>query len=207
VSLKQDKSDGRAHPLLASRIAAAESYLVQRFGSFEQAIKGTGWSKFAGASYSATDADAHDPTDPKSHMHTMGMAIDIDPGVNPYTMPKGDGAAADWIYEFYSTGFELGHRLGFGGDALDLNTLYAEGKSMSSDELHEHMLASSQSFARTVELSEKSDEEIKTALLAAKPPYKEGPGRRTSLRSSTSGSTRQRRSSTTRRAAESSTRR
>jgi len=38
---------------------------------------------------------------------------------------------------------------------------------MSSEELHEHMLASSKSFAKTVEMSEKSDEEIKAALLTA----------------------------------------
>jgi len=119
VSLEQGQSDGRAHPLLASRIAAAEAYLIQRFGSQDEAIKGTGWSRRAGAAYSATDAAAHDPKDPKSHMHTMGMAIDIDPNVNPYTMPKGDGPAANWIYWFYTTGFELGHRLGFGGDARE----------------------------------------------------------------------------------------
>jgi hypothetical protein len=173
VSLKQGFSDGRAHPLLASRVAAAEAYLIQRFGSQEQAIKGTGWSKRAGAAYSATSKEAHDPTNPKSHMHTMGMAIDIDPNVNPYTMPKGDGASGDWIYWFYTTGFELGKRLGFGGDALNLQSLYAEGKNMSSEELHDHMLASSKSFARTVEMSEKSDDEIKAALLAATPAYKE----------------------------------
>jgi len=176
VSLEQGKSDGRAHPLLRSRIEAAEAYLVNRFGSKQAAIQKTGWSKNAGAAYSATDSAAHDPQDPKSHMHTMGMAIDIDPNVNPYTMPKGDGADADWIYWFYVTGFELGHRLGFGGDALDLTSLLNEGQTMSSEELHDHMLASSKSFAQAVELSEKSDEDIKKAMLAGNPPYKEGNG-------------------------------
>jgi len=175
VRLDQNHSDGRAHPLLAARIAAAEAYLVQRFGSNEKAIAGTGWSKQGNAAY-GTDSAAHDPNDPKSHMHTMGMAMDIDAGMNPYTMPKGDNAGADWITWFYQTGFELGHRLGFGGDALNLESLYAEGKDMSSEELHEHMLASSKSFARTVELSEKSDEEIKAALQTAKPPFADGAG-------------------------------
>ncbi len=175
VSLVQGSSDGQAHPLLASRIAAAEAYLIQRFGSAEKAITGTGWSKRAGAAYATSNA-AHDTKDPKSHMHTMGMAMDIDPGVNPYTMPKGDGPAADWITWFYQTGFELGHRLGYGGDALNLDSLLEEGQQMSSEELHEHMLASSQSFARTVELSEQSDDDIKAALLAAREPYTDGPG-------------------------------
>jgi len=175
VSLVQGHSDGTAHPLLASRIAAAEAYLVQRFGSAANAIKKTGWSKRAGAAYSTGKA-AHDAKDPKSHMHTMGMAMDIDPGVNPYTMPKGDGAAGDWMTWFYQTGFELGHRLGFGGDALDLDSLLKEGQQMSSEELHEHMLASSKSFASTVELSEKTDDEIKAALLAGNPPYQDGSG-------------------------------
>ena len=112
----------------AARISAAENYLLQRFGSVEKAISGTGWSKRAGAAYAATDAAAHDENNPKSHMHTMGLAIDIDPAVNPYTMPKGDGPAADWLTWFYTTGFEMGHRLGFGGDALNLNSLLAEGQ-------------------------------------------------------------------------------
>lgn len=175
VSLKQGLSDGRAHFYLAGRVAAAESYLVQRFGSKEKAIRGIGWSKRAGAAYSATDAAAHDERDPKSHVHTMGLAIDIDPSVNPYTMPKGDGPAAGWITWFYTTGFEMGHHLGFGGDALNLVSLLDEGKHMSSEELHEHMLASSHSFAKVVEMSELSDDEITAALERAG--YKGGGGK------------------------------
>jgi hypothetical protein len=175
--LDQDMTgDGRAHPVLKSRLEAAEAYLVARFGSKEKAIQGTGWSGKANLSYAdEVEADAHNEEKPMSHMHTMGMAIDIDPNVNPYTMPKGDGTQADWRYWFYTTGWQMGNRLGFGGDELDLDSLYAEGTKMSSEELHEHMLASSKSFAQVVELSEKSDDEIKTLLEAAG--YKDGKGK------------------------------
>jgi hypothetical protein len=166
VSLRQGASDGTLHPHMKARLEAAESYLVARFGSKEKAIQGTGFSKRIGGAYHTKNA-AHDAKDPKSHLHTMGLAIDIDANSNPYTMPAGDGAAADWMYWFYETGWELGTKLGFGGDALNLKTIYAEGKNMSSEELHEHMLASSKSFAKTVELSAQSDDDIKAALLRA----------------------------------------
>ena len=97
VTLKQGQSDGNLHPHMKGRLEAAESYLVSRFGSNAQAIAGTGWSQKIGGAY-ATESAAHDPKDPKSHMHTMGLAVDIDAGANPYTMPKSDGKAADWMY-------------------------------------------------------------------------------------------------------------
>jgi hypothetical protein len=158
-----------AHPYLRSRIRVAETYLRNRVRSPDgQQLDDAGimrainWNGRGNASY------AHEPRNHMTHQHAMGLAIDIDPGQNPYLFDHSVANADFWI-TFFEHLFQHATRL-YGGEPLTAATLNQWSKQSSTEELFQRVTASSQAFARMLALSARAsgDEsvtgEISTSL-------------------------------------------
>ena len=168
-SLKLGISDGKVHPYLAARLSAAEKFLATKTGQSDpkkirQAI---GWDGEMGGAYDdkGDNPTSHVTGNPASHMHTMGLAVDVDPNSNHYLFQRGDGASADWITAFYERATRVAARV-FGGDRMDASRLMTLSSKLSSEELYAHVKETSHAFSQYVDLSRKSDEEIVKVLVA-----------------------------------------
>lgn len=177
VSMKQGKSDGRAHPYLVERLRVAETYLHQRFKTTDNAevIKRIGWNKSGGTAYETDALNLRgraerkedkakgikhlDKVDPKSHQHTMGLAIDIDPGHNPWVY-RG-GAGNDW----YDKHFEIAAAL-FGGSAITAADMTTWSDQSSTEELHAKITKSSDAFGSYLKLLNSDEETIQKQIEA-----------------------------------------
>jgi hypothetical protein len=151
---------GGGHPHLKARLDAANAYLRNRFpGLSDEEIRGTiGWS---GGGNGAYDADA---SSGKSHVHTMGVALDVDRSQNPWIFrgkTKRDGNESDDWYEKF---FEIACRI-YGGTPLTAKRLHDLGTETSTAELHAQIAASSEATGKYLELC-KADVETQRATLA-----------------------------------------
>jgi hypothetical protein len=143
-----------AHPYLRARLQVAEAYLRNRVKSpngqkldDDGIRKAIGWNGAGNASYShKPDTDVN-----MTHQHAMGLAIDIDPGQNPYFFGHSVANADFWVGLFERL-FQYATRM-YGGDALTAATMLAWSKESSSEELFPRIAAASASFAKLLELS------------------------------------------------------
>jgi hypothetical protein len=143
-----------AHPYLRARVRVAEAYLRNRVKSpsgqpLDDAgiRKAIGWNGKGNASY-------HDELDKHMdfvHPHVMGHAIDIDPGQNPYFFDHSIPNADFWV-GLLERLFQYATKL-YGGDALTAGSMLEMSQHMSTEELFPRIKASSQSFAKLIELS------------------------------------------------------
>jgi len=141
-----------AHPYLRARIRVAETYLRNRVKApdgkkLDDAgiMKAINWNGAGNASYS------HQPNDPTTHQHAMGLAIDIDPSQNPYLFDHSVANADFWVGLFEHL-FQHATKL-YGGEPLTAATLLKWSKESSTEELFPRVKASSQSFAQLLALS------------------------------------------------------
>lgn len=159
-------SSGRGHPYLAERVRVAEAFLRQRHPGLndEAVIRAIGWNGVGNAAY------ADDPGTMMSHQHTMGLAIDIDPGHNPYIFdehPRGlTHDQAMWWIEAFEQMFRVATKI-YGGDPIQPDTLMTWSKESSSEELIQRVHATSEAFRQYLELSTRPEEEILVKLVAA----------------------------------------
>jgi hypothetical protein len=143
-----------AHPYLRARLRVAEAYLRNRVKSpngqpLDDAgiRKAIGWNGQGNASYShKPGTDVH-----LTHPHAVGLAIDIDPGQNPYFFDHSVANADFWVGLFERL-FQYATKL-YGGEALTAKTMDTWSKETSTEELFPRIKASSQSFAKLLELS------------------------------------------------------
>lgn len=161
-----------AHPYLRARLRVAETYLRNRVKSpdgrnLEDAgiTRALNWNGKGNASY------AHQPGNGMTHQHAMGLAIDIDPGQNPYLFDH-SGANADFWVTLFEHQFRHATKL-FGGLPLTAATMNQWSQQMSTEELFQRVKASSQSFSQMLALSarargdESATGEISTKLAHA----------------------------------------
>jgi hypothetical protein len=148
------KVRGAAHPYLRARLRVAETYLRNRVKSpsgqpLDDAgvRKAIGWNGQANAGY----ADEIDANMQFVHPHAMGIAVDIDPGQNPFLYDLSVPEPGFWS-EYFEHLFQHATRL-YGGDVLTAKSMLAMSQQMSTEELYQHIRASSQAFARLLELS------------------------------------------------------
>lgn len=141
-----------AHQYLRARLRVAETYLRNRvkLPAGEKLddpgiMKAIGWSGAGNASY------AHEPMDPFTHQHAMGLAIDIDPRQNPYFFDHSIPNADFWVGLFEHL-FRHATKL-FGGEPLTAATLAQWSRESSTEELFQRVSTTSQSFAQLIALS------------------------------------------------------
>jgi hypothetical protein len=144
-----------AHPYLRARISVAETYLRNRVKSPEGRnlddvgiTKALNWNGMGNASY------AHEPGNQMTHQHAMGLAIDIDPGQNPYLFDHSVANADFWVGLFEHL-FRHATKL-YGGEPLSAATMNQWSQQCSTEELFQRVSASSQSFAQMLALSERA---------------------------------------------------
>jgi hypothetical protein len=93
------------------------------------------WNGAGNASY------AHQPTNQTTHQHAMGLAIDIDPGHNPYLFDHSVSNADFWV-GLFERWFQHATRL-YGGEPLTAATLLQWSQQSSTEELFKRVSASS----------------------------------------------------------------
>lgn len=161
-----------AHPYLRARIRVAETYLRNRVKSpdgrkLDDAgiMKALNWNGKGNASY------AHQPSSHMTHQHAMGLAIDIDPGQNPYLFDHSVENADFWVGLFEHL-FRHATKL-YGGEPLTAATMLQWSQQSSTEELFQRVSAASQSFSQLLALSthargdESATGEISTKLAHA----------------------------------------
>ena len=159
-------SSGRGHPYLAARVRVAEAFLRQRHPGLNDGdvIKAIGWNGQGNASYD------DEPETKRAHQHTMGLAIDIDPAHNPYIFNEtATGLPHDqamWWIQTFEEMFKVATRI-YGGEPIKPDTLMAWSKTSSTEELFQRVTATSNAFARYIELSKRPKEEIVGTLTKA----------------------------------------
>ena len=143
-----------AHPYLRARLKVAEAYLRQRIKgpsgeklNDKQITKQLGWGQH-GASAGNASYD-HNPNDPKTHQHAMGLAIDIEPSQNAYMFE----AASGWVSYFEQLSV-YAHQM-FGGEILHPKTLLEWSQQLSTEELYQRVQSASASFAQLLTYSRK----------------------------------------------------
>src|SRR5439155_5396248 len=126
------------HKYLAARLHAADAYLRQRAHQInpDLAAKGdagirevVGWTGRGNAAY------AHQPSEPNTHQHSMGLAIDIDKDQNVYLFDHHiDGITrtqSDWWVETYAHMSMMAAKM-FGGAPIDAPTLAHWSETMTT---------------------------------------------------------------------------
>ncbi len=165
------RKGSQAHPYLIARLQAAESFLRARHpGKTDaQIVQAIGWNGGLVASYGDDDKSVKDGM---AHMHTMGLAVDIDPAVNPYIFDQSgyaQSAGADgakWFYDWYHQIFKDAAQV-YGGEAIDEKKMVEWSNTMSTEELHARIAQASQSFEKYMALGEKDRETIVATLKGA----------------------------------------
>jgi hypothetical protein len=148
------------HPYLRARLRVAETYLRNRVKSpsgqplnDDGVRKAIGWNGEASTSYAA-EVDANMQY---VHPHAMGIAIDIDPGQNPFFYDLSAPEPAFW-FEYLEHLFQHATKL-YGGDVLTAKSMLAMSQQMSTEELYQHIRASSQAFGKLLELSARAQKD------------------------------------------------
>jgi hypothetical protein len=160
---------GQGQPHLASRVALADAWLSQRHpdavGNLDVCAQKLGWSTKGNGAY------ADDPALIEQfgfqggvavgpHMHSAGLALDIDTKVNPYIF-AGDtnnkkGDTNDIMAKHLRQAAQI-----YGGEAITPDGLAAWSKEMSTEELWARVDMVSKSLGLYLQLAERgNDEEI-----------------------------------------------
>lgn len=158
---------GRGHPYLAARLQVAEAFLRQRHPNPQGdagIIKAIGWNGRGNAAY---DDDAKLMM---SHPHTMGLAVDFDPGHNVYLFNEHvpglkHEEAMWWIHKFEELS-KIATRI-YGGEPIKPDVLYEWTQKTSTEELFQRVTATSEAFAKLFQLSKKPAAEIMVTLTNA----------------------------------------
>jgi hypothetical protein len=160
IELLGVKLRGNGHPHLAARMNAANAYLRNRHaGLSDEEIRGViGWNAEGNAAYAAEASSG------LAHVHTMGIALDINRAQNPWIFrgkTKHNGNESDDWYEKF---FKIVTRI-YGGNPLSAKKLQQLGNESSTEELHAEIAATSQATEKYLELC-KADQETQRATLA-----------------------------------------
>ncbi len=130
---------GKVHPAVNERLAVAERWLRQRHSgkTDEQIRRELQWSGTGNGSYADNAAwvgvnEGGPSVVPGVHMHSFGLAIDIDASRNPYVF----GGSANNAYSNHNMDAHLRRAAQlYGGEALTAAKLDDWSQSMSSEEL------------------------------------------------------------------------
>ena len=179
LGLKLDgngSSSGRAHPALTGRLRIAEAWLQQRHPDVKDDLpklrERIGWHHGGNAAY-ADNADDIGKNGFKGnkyemgvHMHSFGLAIDIDPGHNPYVF--GGSAKIGTVNHYWNKNMEMHLRRAaqlFGGEAITAEKLEHWSNTLSTDELYGKVEKATAALKQYLELP-------KTVTLPAAPSEK-----------------------------------
>lgn len=160
IELLGVKLRGNGHPHLAARMNAANAYLRNRHADLsDEEIRGViGWNGEGNAAYAAEASSG------LAHVHTMGIALDINRAQNPWIFrgkTKHNGNESDDWYEKF---FKIVTRI-YGGSPLSAKKLQQLGNESSTEELHAEIAATSQATEKYLDLC-KADQETQRATLA-----------------------------------------
>lgn len=166
------KDLGQGHPFLAARMKLADAFLRQlnpQATSKKELWGAVGWSGAGNAAYDAS-ADSG-----QSHVHTMGLAIDIDKAQNPWMLGLTINAERKnnnwWVFEYFQPVFEIAAKL-FGGEGISIDSLNKWSEEMSTEELFDKVHASSEAFVQLKNLATtKSKHEIIEVLKTKYPDH------------------------------------
>lgn len=132
--------NGQVHPTVNERLAVAERWLRQRHAgqTDAQIQKAIGWNGVGNGGYADTAQwigvnEGGPSVVPGVHMHSFGLAIDIDATHNPYVL-GGSGVGRYW-----NTNMETHLRRAaqlYGGEAFTGQQLDEWSRSMSTEELY-----------------------------------------------------------------------
>jgi hypothetical protein len=130
----------RTHPAMNERLAIAERWLRQRHSgkSDDKIRQEIGWNGSGTGAYRDSEEEIGvntlpDGSVPGVHMHSFGLAIDIDGAHNPYTL--GGSSNGGYWNRNMETHLRRAAQL-YGGEALTAAKLDQWSKEMSTEELY-----------------------------------------------------------------------
>jgi hypothetical protein len=171
-----DHKLGRGMPHLEQRVALADAFLRQRHPlddqnkTWEQVARNKiGWNYTGQGAYGATANEIGEKGIVNGHavgphMHSAGLALDIDVAHNPYVFAGGDMAAGSNGVDPVMTKHLARAAKMYGGEAVDPETLMGWTKRWSSEELFAKVDAASKSLSKYLDLATKDDATITAAL-------------------------------------------
>ncbi len=167
---------GRGMPHLEQRVALADAFLRQRHPlddqnkTWEQIARNKiGWNYTGQAAYAATANEIGEKGIVNGravgpHMHSAGLALDIDVAHNPYVFAGGDMAkGSNGVDPVMTKHLERAAKM-YGGEAVTPETLMAWTKRWSSEEVFARVDAASKSLSKYLDLATKDDATITAAL-------------------------------------------
>lgn len=146
---------GKGHPLIASRVAAAEAFLRARHTglSDEKIREKIGWNGLGNASYKEASDHVLSTENDGGGMHSMGLALDIDPKRNPWIFRGHDPGDKDSSDNFYEKLIAKANRIyGEKGATFNAAAMAKWSREMSSEELWAKVNASSDALAHYLQL-------------------------------------------------------
>ncbi|HEX4455267.1 MAG TPA: SH3 domain-containing protein [Kofleriaceae bacterium] len=171
-----DHKLGRGMPHLAQRVALADAFLRQRHPLDDQnktwkqvARNKIGWDYTGQGAYGATANEIGEKGILNGHavgphMHSAGLALDIDVAHNPYVFTGGDMAkGSTGVDPVMTKHLERAAKM-YGGEAVTPETLMAWTRRWSSEELFARVDAASKSLSKYLDLATKDDATITAAL-------------------------------------------
>ena len=158
------------HPILLARVQAADAWLRRKHAgkSDEKIREDIGWDGKITGPYDT------DPSGGKSHLHTMGLALDIEPGDNPWIFRgKSDRRSAvdkqakgkklesdDWYELFFAICAKM-----YAGAPMTASSLHTMGQERSTEELYASIAGTNEAVKKYLALAKQSDAEIQVELL------------------------------------------
>jgi hypothetical protein len=147
------------HPILLQRVTAADTYIRGRFpGQDAESIQGQlGWDGKIGGAYD------HDASNQASHVHAMGIALDVSGPKNPWIFPAKTGGIAQAVQNMMRNASKL-----YGGEgAFDADDTLRWGEEQSTDEAYQELATRNESFKKYLDLGALSAAERLSAVQAA----------------------------------------
>lgn len=174
-----DKSLGRGHKYLASRLTLADAYLRQlNPGKSGQALRDAiGWSGEGNGAYHENEQSR---AAGKTHVHTMGLAIDIDTKQNPWMLGVTVNDDADgnrWWIQYWSHVFAVACEV-YGGEPISIKQLNVWSAELSTEELHAKVEAASSAFQELMQVARSGGKAGLQAALVASGKYDEKAARK-----------------------------
>jgi hypothetical protein len=164
---------GKGHPHLVARVKAADAYLRNLHPGMSPADirKAIGWNGDGNGAY-------HDDASlGVAHLHTMGLAVDIDPRHNPWIFrgkkikedhkPEQDEAYNDQGDVWYEKVFAIAARV-YGGEGVTAKKLYEWGQDLSTEEMLAKVKASDAGIEKYFHLCGQDEDTRRAELKRAK---------------------------------------
>ena len=179
LGVKPQKGKDKVHEHLAARLKAAEAFLINKTGlPAEQIPAKIGWQKGLVGYYDHEEADHHSPY--KTHMHTLGLAVDFDPSINPFLYPESDEKAqggakfglnnADQFKQYWTIVMDVAFAQAaelFQAVKLDQPSMLEWSEKLSTEELHARVKSASDAIEKYMTLAKTVPAATVTRLVAA----------------------------------------